>query len=88
MDKGGGGDSISYTEINRAGNTNCINPTGPQSKRAYGLAHTGYLVEVEKVTGAQMDEWRTKYPDAFKRDYDPAYGPFLSGWVVDQGGTI
>jgi trimethylamine-N-oxide reductase (cytochrome c) len=88
MEKGGGADSISYTEINRAGNPNCISPAGPQSKRAYGLAHTGYLVEVEKVTGAQMEEWRAKYPDAFKRDYDPAYGPFLSGWVVDEGGAI
>jgi trimethylamine-N-oxide reductase (cytochrome c) len=45
------------------------------------LACTHFLVEVEKVTGAQMDEWREKYAEAFARDYDPAYGPFFSGWV-------
>jgi trimethylamine-N-oxide reductase (cytochrome c) len=51
----------------------------------YGLACTHYLAEIEKVTGDQMQEWRENYPEAFARDYDPAYGPFFSGWV--EGGA-
>jgi hypothetical protein len=31
-----------------------------------------------------MEEWRKQYPDAFARDYDPAYGQMFSGWV--EGG--
>jgi hypothetical protein len=42
---------------------------------------------VAKVTGNEMDDWRKKYPDAFARDYDPAYGPLFSGWVVSGSGA-
>jgi len=44
-----------------------------------------FLVEVAKVTGDEMLEWRRKYPDAFARDYDPAYGPLFTG-RIDEGG--
>jgi len=83
MDKAGGGDLIS-DDINRGGNTNFICPQGGASYHAAGEAPSGFLVEVEKVTGNQMDEWRKDYPEAFARDYDPAYGPFFSAWV--EGG--
>ena len=33
---------------------------------------------------AQMEEWRTKYPEAFAREYDPASGLQFNGWV--EGG--
>jgi hypothetical protein len=32
-----------------------------------------------------MEEWRNNYPEAFAREYDPAYGPLFSGWI--EGGT-
>jgi trimethylamine-N-oxide reductase (cytochrome c) len=82
MEKGGGVDFIAVAEINRGGTNNLIAPTMGVSKNAMGLAVTSYLVEVAKVTGGDMDDWRKKYPDAFARDYDPAYGPLFSGWVV------
>jgi hypothetical protein len=41
----------------------------------------GYLVQLRKVTGEQMDEWRENKPEAFERDYDPNYGPLFSGWL-------
>jgi anaerobic selenocysteine-containing dehydrogenase len=70
--------------IDRGGAINLITPTNTISKNASGMAVSGFLVEIEKVSPTEMDEWRTKYPEAFKRDYDPAYGPVLSSWV--EGG--
>jgi len=84
MQKAGGYDNIIPTELNRGGNVNCISPTAGHSLHAYGQAPSGYLAEVERVTGNQMDEWRKNYPESFARDYDPAYGPLFSGWV--EGG--
>jgi hypothetical protein len=28
-----------------------------------------------------MDEWKTKYPEAFSREYDPASGLRFNAWV-------
>jgi trimethylamine-N-oxide reductase (cytochrome c) len=44
----------------------------------------GFLVEIEKLDPAEMEQWRQQYPEAFARDYDPAYGNLFSGWV--EGG--
>jgi trimethylamine-N-oxide reductase (cytochrome c) len=85
MDKGGGYDQIIPTELNRGGNPNAICPDRGISYHCSGLAPTAYLVEVEKVTGSMMDEWRKNYPDAFTRDYGPANGRFFSGWVEEGG---
>jgi trimethylamine-N-oxide reductase (cytochrome c) len=49
-----------------------------------GLYVTGYLVEIEKVTGEMMEGWRNDYPDAFTRAYDPAYGRRFEAWL--EGG--
>ena len=38
------------------------------------MASSGYLVEVEPVSMAQMEEWIKHYPEAFEREYDPAAG--------------
>jgi len=81
FEKAGGGHHIIPGELHRGGNPNCINPKIGFSRNVYGLAPTHFLAEVEKVTGAQMQEWRENYPEAFARDYDPAYGPFFTGWV-------
>jgi trimethylamine-N-oxide reductase (cytochrome c) len=71
-------------EINRGGCNNCISPEKGISKHCWGMATSGYLVDVEKVTGEQMEEWRKQYPEAFARQYDPAYGLKLEAWV--EGG--
>jgi trimethylamine-N-oxide reductase (cytochrome c) len=83
IDEAGGGDIIIPGKLCRGGNPNAINPspayTGKSMESAYG-----WLLEVEKVTGAQMQEWRENYPEAFARDYDPGCGPIFTGWV--EGG--
>jgi trimethylamine-N-oxide reductase (cytochrome c) len=81
FEKAGGGHHIIPGELHRGGNVNCINVKENFSRNVYGMACTHFLAEIEKVTGAQMQEWRENYPEAFERDYDPAYGPFFSGWV-------
>jgi trimethylamine-N-oxide reductase (cytochrome c) len=45
---------------------------------------SSFLVEIAKVTGDEMQEWREKYPEAFDRAYDPAYGLLFDTWV--EGG--
>jgi molybdopterin guanine dinucleotide-containing S/N-oxide reductase-like protein len=67
--------------LDRGGSNNLISPGGPQSRNCWGQATTGFLVEVEKVSPAEMREWREKYPEAFARDYDPATGTTYSSWV-------
>jgi len=88
MEKGGGWDNIimdGLNSLNRGGSNNNIAPIKGLSQNVIGLAASGWLAEVEKVTGNQMDEWRKNYPDAFKRDYDADYGPLFSGWVQEGG---
>jgi molybdopterin guanine dinucleotide-containing S/N-oxide reductase-like protein len=70
--------------IDRGGANNLISPNNGTSQNCWGMATSGYLVEVEKVTMAQMEEWRNKYPEAFNRDYDPASGLRFNSWV--EGG--
>ena len=85
FEKAGGGHHIIPGEVHQGGNPNCINPKLGFSQNVYGLACTHFLAEVEKVSGEQMQEWREKLPRSIcKRDYDPAYGPFFSGWVVKE----
>jgi hypothetical protein len=45
------------------------------------LRDAGYLVEVEKVSMVQMEEWRQQHPEAFEREYDPASGLRFNAWV-------
>jgi trimethylamine-N-oxide reductase (cytochrome c) len=44
---------------------------------------SSFLVEVEKVSGEEMDDWRNNYPEAFEREYDPASGLRLNAWVEE-----
>jgi hypothetical protein len=48
------------------------------------MATSGYLVEVEKVTMAQMETWRNKYLEAFAREYDPASGLRFNAWIEGE----
>jgi molybdopterin guanine dinucleotide-containing S/N-oxide reductase-like protein len=84
VDHGARTDSIIPGKLDRGGAINLISPRGISSRSAGGQATSGYLVEVEKVSMAQMEEWRRQYPDAFEREYDPASGLRFNAWV--EGG--
>jgi anaerobic selenocysteine-containing dehydrogenase len=84
-DHGSRVDWIIPGELDRGGAINLISPTKTLSKNCPGMASSGYLVEVEKVTLAQMEEWKKQYPEAFEREYDPASGLRFNAWV--EGGA-
>jgi anaerobic selenocysteine-containing dehydrogenase len=81
MDHGARCDWIIPGKLDRGGAINLISPTGITSKNACGQATSGYLVEVEKVSLTEMEEWRQQYPEAFEKEYDPASGLRFNAWV-------
>ena len=81
QDHGARVDSIVPGELDRGGAINLISPDGIISKNCVGQATSGYLVEVERVSMGQMEEWRKQYPEAFEREYDPASGLRFNAWV-------
>jgi anaerobic selenocysteine-containing dehydrogenase len=81
MDHGARYDAIIPGELDRGGAINTITPHKTTSKNATGMAVSSFLVEVEKVTMAQMAELQQQYPEAFKREYDPASGLRFDAWV-------
>ena len=83
MDHGARWDPIIPGVLDRGGAINTITPHRPTSKRATGMVVSGFLVEVAKVAGAEMEAWRRDYPEAFNRRYDPATGVSLSGWLTE-----
>jgi trimethylamine-N-oxide reductase (cytochrome c) len=85
VDHGARVDFIIPGKLDRGGAINLISPRGITSKHAGGQATSGYLVEVEKVTMAQMEEWKKQYPEAFTREYDPASGLRFNSWVIEGG---
>jgi trimethylamine-N-oxide reductase (cytochrome c) len=54
------------------------------SKNSTGMATSGFLVEVAKVTDEEMAAWRRDYPEAFARKIDEAAGVCLDGWLVED----
>ena len=81
MDHGARCDWIIPGKLDRGGAINLISPAGTTSKNCAGQATSSYLVEVERVSLAQMEEWRQKHPEAFEKEYDPASGLRFSAWV-------
>jgi anaerobic selenocysteine-containing dehydrogenase len=81
MDHGAKYDPIVPGEIDRGGAINAITPRNTTSKNACGMAVSGFLVEVQKVTEQQMKEWEKSYPAAFERINHPDAGPGLEAWV-------
>ena len=69
------------TGIDRGGSNNLICPTKTTSSNAYGIASSGFLVEVEKVSSAEMKTWRINHPEAFRREYDTASGLHSDAWI-------
>ena len=86
MDHGARVDWIIPGKLDRGGAINLISPDRTISKNCAGMATSGYLVEVEKVSMAQMEEWKKQYPEAFEREYDPASGLRFNAWV--EGGYV
>lgn len=82
IDHGARHDPIKTGEIERGGAINTISPDGLTSENCVGQATSGYLVQVEKLKGEEMDRWRRDYPEAFKREYDPAAGLRFDAWVI------
>jgi trimethylamine-N-oxide reductase (cytochrome c) len=84
IDHGARVDPVELGKLDRGGSINLISPYNIISKNCAGMATSGFLVEVEKVTMEQMGEWRKKYPEAFQREYEPASGLRFNAWV--EGG--
>jgi trimethylamine-N-oxide reductase (cytochrome c) len=82
MDHGARWDPIIPGELDRGGAINTITPHRVTSRKATGMVVSGFLVEVEKVTDEEMAGWRRDHPEAFAREYDPATGVSLSGWLL------
>ena len=74
--------------VDRGGAINTIAPNGLTSKNACGQATSGYLIDVQKVSERDYQEWRAKDPGSFdacfKREYDQASGLRFNAWV--EGG--
>jgi molybdopterin guanine dinucleotide-containing S/N-oxide reductase-like protein len=85
VDHGARCDWIIPTKLDRGGAINLIAPHNITSVNCGGEATSGYLVEVEKVTFEQMDEWKKNYPEAFAREYSPASGLRFNAWVEEGG---
>jgi trimethylamine-N-oxide reductase (cytochrome c) len=84
VDHGSRLDPIIPGWLDRGGAINTITPTSTTSKNATGMAVSGFLVQVEKVTDEEMAQWRRDYPEAFARKVDPDAGVCLAGWLVDE----
>ncbi len=81
MDHGARYDPIVPGEVDRGGAINTITPHNLTSKNATGMVVSSFLVEVAKVNGNEMDEWRINHPDTFQREYDPASGLRFHAWL-------
>jgi anaerobic selenocysteine-containing dehydrogenase len=82
IDHGARHDPIKVGEIERGGAINTLSPGPITSKNCVGQATSGYLVQVEKLKGEEMDQWRRDYPEAFSKKYDPAAGLRFDAWVI------
>jgi anaerobic selenocysteine-containing dehydrogenase len=85
IDHGARHDPIKTGEIERGGAINTISPAGITSENCVGQATSGYLVQIERLSGEQMDQWRKDYPDAFEREYHPDAGLRFDAWVIKEG---
>ncbi|MCI8538947.1 MAG: molybdopterin-dependent oxidoreductase [Oscillospiraceae bacterium] len=81
VDHGARLDPIIPGWLDRGGCINCITPTSMTSKNSTGMAVSGFLVEVQKVSDEEMAGWKRDYPEAFARKVDPEAGVCLEGWA-------
>ncbi len=81
IDHGARCDWIIPGKLDRGGAINLISPPGLTSRNCTGQATSGYLVEVERVSVNQMEEWEKQYPEAFAKEYSQASGYCFNAWV-------
>jgi trimethylamine-N-oxide reductase (cytochrome c) len=81
IDHGARIDPIKIGEIDRGGAVNTISPNRQTSKNCVGQATSGYLVEVEKLSDKELEQWKREYPEAFKREMHPDSGLCYDTWV-------
>ncbi len=88
VDHGARHDPLVPGWVDRGGAINTIAPYGVSSRNAVGQATSGYLVDIQKVSEKDYQEWRAMDPeafdDAYKRQYDRAAGLRFNAWV--EGG--
>lgn len=84
VDHGSRFDPIDAEKLDRGGAINLISPDAISSKYCCGMVVSGYLVQIEKVSDEEMEQWRQKYPDSFGRTVDEACGVCLDGWMIDD----
>jgi trimethylamine-N-oxide reductase (cytochrome c) len=74
--------------IERSGANNMIGPSwGVSQNCTGGMASSGFLVQIEKLSLDEFNQWKKDYPDAFERKYDYDSGCCFDAWVVDEGGS-
>ncbi|MEW6665250.1 MAG: molybdopterin-dependent oxidoreductase [Thermodesulfobacteriota bacterium] len=81
MDHGARVDFIKAGEIDRGGAINTISPDKIISQNCPGMATSGYLVQVERVSMEEYDGWRREYPEAFDKSYDHSSGLQFEAWI-------
>ncbi len=84
VDHGSRLDPIIPGWLDRGGCINSITPTGMTSKNCTGMATSGFLVDVQKVSDEEMEGWKRDYPEAFARKIDPDAGVCLEGWLLSD----
>jgi anaerobic selenocysteine-containing dehydrogenase len=82
MDHGARYDPIVPGEIDRGGAINTITPHNITSKNATGMVVSSFLVEVKE---ADLEELRSKYPEAFNRPYQAGAGLRLERMLFRDG---
>jgi molybdopterin guanine dinucleotide-containing S/N-oxide reductase-like protein len=84
VDHGARVDWIDPGNLDRGGAINLISPRSTTSQNCVGQATSGFLVDVQKVTMADMESWQKQFPDAFRREYDPSAGLRFDAWVEEE----
>ncbi len=84
VDHGSRFDPVDAEALDRGGAINLISPHSITSAKATGMVVSGFLVDVRKVTDAEMDDWRKKFPESFARKIDEATGVCLDGWLLNN----
>ena len=83
VDHGSRFDPIIPEEVDRGGAINNITPTHPMGYNSTGMATSGFLCDVQKVTEEDWADWKKRAPQAFERKFDPAFGVCMEGWLKD-----
>jgi trimethylamine-N-oxide reductase (cytochrome c) len=81
VDHGARCDPIILAKVDRGGAINLISPIGGTSKNACGMASSGYLAEVSKISPEEWAQWRAEAPEAFARPYDRGQGLRVDAWI-------